>query len=109
VQCSVEIEHLGIPREQKIGSAQNLLNPPRRNLENRGVSFCDSLSSSLSSCKSSNGSSIAEDDNSSLDAGCISQEDDDDKCSSGNESDSDDLEDKIKWFFLRADNEATLS
>jgi hypothetical protein len=88
-----------------------LLNPPRRNLENRGISFCDSLSSSLSSYKSSNGSSIAEDDNSSLDAGCISQEDDDDKCSSSNESESDDLDEKIKWFFLRIeeqDNETTV-
>ena len=38
-----------------------------------------------------------------VDAGCSSHEDFDDRCSS-NEGDSDDLDEKIKWFFLRIES-----
>jgi hypothetical protein len=55
--------------------------------------------SSKSSDKGSNSSSIEEDDISSVDAGCSSHEDESDRFSSG-DGDTDDLDEKIRWFFL---------
>jgi hypothetical protein len=55
--------------------------------------------SSKSSDKCSNNGSLEEDDISSVDAGCSSHEDESDRFSS-NEGDNDDLDEKIRWFFL---------
>ena len=77
--------------------------------DSRGLSFCETISSSKSSHRSSNGSLVDEEessDGSSDDgigsSGSILHEDDDDK-SSRNDADEQDVhgfEEKIRWLFL---------
>lgn len=98
-----DIRHLGVPNELEIGQSAIGLDSARQIKDSRGISFNQSLYSSKSSYKCSNSSSIEEDDISSVDAGCISHEDESDRYSS-NEGDNDDLDEKIKWFFLRIES-----
>lgn len=77
--------------------------------DSRGLSFCETISSSKSSHRSSNGSLVDEEseDGSSSDdgigsSGSILHEDDDDKSSrnDGDEQDCHGFEEKIRWLFL---------
>jgi hypothetical protein len=72
--------------------------------ESRITSFCETVSSSKSSCRNS-ASSLLEDDGSSSDAGASSNDYDYDRLSNNDIHAEDDLECKIKWFFQRIEQE----
>lgn len=68
-------------------------------MDNRGISFSDTISSSQSSYRYSN-ASIAEEDDASSQFGSSHDSSEDDRISNA-EGDNDDLDEKIRWFFLR--------
>lgn len=74
-----------------------------RSKDNRGISFCDTISSSKSSCKGSNGSIVEIDDGQSSLSGSCSHEEDD--VHSRTDEDDGDLDEKIRWFFLNIENQ----
>ena len=70
--------------------------------DTRRISFCDTISSSKSSYRGSNGSIAEEDDVSSSFADNSSHDIEDDR-TSNSDADSDDIAEKIKWFFLNVE------
>lgn len=90
---------MGVTRDLEIGSSPRSTEENHRGQDDRGISFCETISSSKSSYKSSNGSVAEEDDVSSQFADNSSHDIEDDR-TSNSDADSDDIAEKIKWFFL---------
>ena len=85
-----------IQRNGEIGQSGLGVTPLHRSKDNRGISFCETISSSKS--QGSSGSVVEIDDGSSSFAG--SHEEDEE---SQNDDDGD-LDAKIRWFFLTIEN-----
>lgn len=90
----------------QIGSSPRPEQDARREHNDRGISFCDTISSSKSSYRCSNASITEEDEVSSQYAGSSHDSSEDDRLSN-HDGTNDDLDDKIKWFFLRVEHQAT--
>jgi hypothetical protein len=100
------MQHIGLQRNLQIGSSPRSSEDNHRGKDDRGISFCDTISSSKSSYRSSsNGSLHEEDDVSSQYADNSSHESED----VTSDADSDDIADKIKWFFLNVEHQEPTS
>ncbi len=75
--------------------------PEMESREQRGVSFCDTISLSKSSIGVESNNSLILDDSSSSDAGISSRDDEFDRLSRIRYIDDTDFDYKIKWFFDR--------